>query len=434
MSTTGRPTLDHERNDRLTGGHAAASLASPTVEHAELERRRLRAILDAIPAAVVLVESDHSFSYVNGHALDLFGSDLARLDLVSHLTRLKPLRADGTALALEEQPVVRTLVLGVEVFGEEMSIEDAAGARVPVLVSSAPLVSAAGEVTAAVVIYEDISAQKAAEKALRRSEERYRALAAENGRLYRQQLNIAESLQRALLNIPSEIGRVRVGHLYRSATDAAKVGGDFYDVFQVRQGKIAVLIGDVAGHGIEAARMATLVKDVVHAFLHQSLRVNSVLSRTNKVLIEKSTPGFVTLFLGIIDAVTGHFHFASAGHPLGFVRRASGQIDMIGMPSLPLGAYEDSLWSLGEVDLHPGDLVLLYTDGILEARRDSEFFGEQGLRSLLAQSAGTVEQLPQLILDTVLSFSSGRLNDDVAVLALALNGEKDAGPDEKPAD
>lgn len=282
-------------------------MTAPTVEHAESERQRLQAILDAIPAAVVLVEADLSFSYVNGRARDLFGPDLPQVDLVSHLTRLKPLRAGGVGLALDEQPVVRSLTLGVEVLGEEMSIEDASGARVPVLVSSAPLISAAGEVTAAVVIYEDISVQKAAEKALRRSEERYRALAAENGRLYRQQLNIAESLQRALLNIPSEIGRVRVGHLYRSATDAAKVGGDFYDLFQVRPGKIAVLIGDVAGHGIEAARMATLVKDVVHAFLHQSLRVNAVLSRTNKVLIKKSTPGFVTLFLGIIDAVPGTF-------------------------------------------------------------------------------------------------------------------------------
>lgn len=98
------------------------------------------------------------------------------------------------------------------------------------------------------------------------------------------------------------------------------------------------------------------------------------------------------------------------------------------MPAVPLGAYEDSLWTLGEVDLRPSDLVLLYTDGILEARRDSEFFGEHRLGSLLAQSAGTVEQLPQFILDTVLSFSSGRLNDDVAVLALALNGESGAAP------
>lgn len=114
-----------------------------------------------------------------------------------------------------------------------------------------------------------------------------RAQTEENERLYRQQLGIAESLQLALLSIPSEIGRVKLGHLYRSATEAASVGGDFYDVFPVKDDKVAVLIGDVSGHGIQAARTSTLVKDVVHAFTHQTLRTQDVLRRTNLLLIEK---------------------------------------------------------------------------------------------------------------------------------------------------
>ena len=92
---------------------------------------------------------------------------------------------------------------------------------------------------------------------------------------------------------------MRVGHLYRSATEAAWVGGDFYDVFGAKDGNIAVLMGDVAGHGIEAARTSTLVKDVVHAFTHQSLRTHEVLRRTNLLLIEKG-------LTGVRHAVLGH--------------------------------------------------------------------------------------------------------------------------------
>ena len=112
-------------------------------------------------------------------------------------------------------------------------------------------------------------------------------------------------LQESLLDIPTELSGVKFGHLYRSATEQAQVGGDFYDVFEAKEGKIALLIGDVAGHGIEAARTATLVKDVVHAFIHQTLRTHEVLRRTNGLLIEKNLPGFVTLFLGILDTGNG---------------------------------------------------------------------------------------------------------------------------------
>ncbi len=268
----------------------------------------------------------------------------------------------------------------------------------------------------------DITSRVEAEEALREREERFRFLAEENERLYRQQLDIAERLQLALLNIPSEIGRVRVGHLYRSATEAARVGGDFYDVFEVKGGLVVVLVGDVAGHGIEAARTATLVKDVVHAFTHQSVRPQEVLRRTNGLLVEKELPGFVTLFLGILDSETGEFRYASAGHPSTFLRRADGDVKALGTGSAPLGVHEDATWKSGSVDLEAGDLLLLYTDGVIEARRGGEFFGEKRLETLLRRKRISVERLPHTVLDQVLAFSGGGLRDDVAVLALSFAG------------
>jgi serine phosphatase RsbU (regulator of sigma subunit) len=271
-----------------------------------------------------------------------------------------------------------------------------------------------------------------AEEELRAEEESYRLLAEENERLYRQQLNIAEQLQQTLLHIPSEIGRVRLGHLYRSATETARVGGDFYDVFEAKDGQIAVLIGDVAGHGIQAARTGTLVKDVVHAFTHQSIRTHEVLRRTNQLLIEKDLSEFVTLFLGILDPGTGIMHYSSAGHPESMVKRVAGQIELLGCGTSPLGIYPDANWKPREISLAPGDLLLLYTDGVTEARRGLEMFGEKRLERLLKRKRISPGRLPHMILDQVLAFSGGSLRDDAAVLVLSLT-EPPEGEAPRPA-
>jgi PAS domain S-box-containing protein len=256
---------------------------------------------------------------------------------------------------------------------------------------------------------------------LRESEQKHRALAQENERLYRQQLQIAETLQTALLHIPSQIGRVRLGHLYRSATETARVGGDFYDVYPVRNDTIAVLMGDVSGHGIEAARTATFVKDVVNAFVHQSLSPPEVLRLTNTLLVERRFGGFVTAFLGIIDSSTGKLAYASAGHPEGLLRRSSGKLELLESRSLPLGALAGAQWTAQQARLGIDDLLFLYTDGLIEARRGTEFFGETRLRNLIEHERAPVERLPEVVLEEMLAFSGGNLNDDVAVLALSLS-------------
>lgn len=307
----------------------------------------------------------------------------------------------------------------------EIEIPKDDGRPTVVSCTAVPVMSDNGEPMLTLVTVNDITGHKRAEVALRQSEEKFRALAEENERLYRQQLEIAESLQAALLSIPSQIGAIKLGHLYRSASEAARIGGDFYDVFEVKDGKVAVLIGDVAGRGTEAARTATLVKDMVHAFTHQSLRTNEVLKRTNMVLIEKNFRDFVTLYLAILDKYTGHLRYSSAGHPETILKRASGEIQMLGCRSVPLGVYPDATWKPHAVDLNPNDVLLLYTDGVTEARNGDGSFGQKRLASLLKRRTigGRigVERLPQLVVDQVLAFSEGELKDDVAVLALTID-------------
>jgi PAS domain S-box-containing protein len=270
------------------------------------------------------------------------------------------------------------------------------------------------------VLSQSVKDRQSLFESLKISEEKYRALAAENQRLYQQQFDIAENLQGALLDIPAEIGAVRLGHLYRSASEAARVGGDFYDVFGVKDGNVGILVGDVSGHGIQAARTATLVKDVVHAFAHQSLEPDVVLLHTNQLLIQKGLAGFVTVFLGILECGTGRFRYASAGHPEAILRKASGKMEKLLSRSSPLGVFAEATWKTRELELVTNDRLLLYTDGVTEARRDGELFGEERLERLVETAQVPVEELPRLVLDEVLAFSGGALKDDVAVLALSV--------------
>lgn len=235
----------------------------------------------------------------------------------------------------------------------------------------------------------------------------------------REQRSIAGALQSALLDIPGPVKGVQFGHLYRSATEAARVGGDFYDVFEVKDGRIAVMIGDVAGHGVAAARTATLVKDVVHAFTHQTISPEKVLGATNQLLTDKHMPGFVTLFLGILEVDTGRFRYASAGHPDTLLRRTSAEVLRLGMGSLPLGVYPDETWKAHEAAVERGDMLIMYTDGVIEARRDGELFGEARLGDLVAGAEAAVADLPRFIVDRVLDFSGGELRDDLALLVVS---------------
>ncbi|MCL5734383.1 MAG: PAS domain S-box protein [Actinobacteria bacterium] len=235
------------------------------------------------------------------------------------------------------------------------------------------------------------------------------------------QRDIATKLQHSLLDTPIEVGRVKFAHLYRSATREAWVGGDFFDVFDTGEGMIAFLIGDVCGHGVEAARVSVLVKDVVHAFAHQQAHPSAILSDVNEVLLERKVPGFVTVFLGMLDPEDGLVNYSCAGHPSPLLRLGNGEIRALCAGSIPLGVFPDRAWTENVIRLDSEDLVLLYTDGATEARHDGAYFGESRLAGLLATwTELTPFRLPEAILDEILKFSGGVLQDDIALLALTL--------------
>lgn len=244
------------------------------------------------------------------------------------------------------------------------------------------------------------------------------ALALSNAGLYEEQRTLAHKLETVLLNIPEELPGIKISHIYCSATHHAQVGGDFYDVFENKYGQIGLLIGDVCGHGVEAARIALLVKDSVHAFSHQYRRPHVVLRETNRLLVRKNLPGFVTVFLGFLDVESGLFMYSSAGHPPPLLVQGRG-IRQLELCQPPLGVFSYSRYRDEQTLFEPGSRLLLYTDGVIEARHCGTCYGEDRLLLALSRhQEQPISAVPEGLLGEVREFCGDVLQDDAAMLAV----------------
>lgn len=258
---------------------------------------------------------------------------------------------------------------------------------------------------------------------LKMSEERHRA----GEERYE---HIADALQEALLSVPAQLDGVEFGHLYRSATRSTRVGGDFYDLFPVDAENVAVVVGDVSGKGLEAATLTSRVKDTIRAFCFDGASPALVLERTNRIIMRSTdVTSWVSIFLGILHVPSGHLTYCSAGHPPAAVRRAGGNGEGGRSPLLKttspiVGAFETAEFMDEEDELGNGDILLLYTDGVIEARRGKDLFGEERLLALLSDLDGVpAPSVPGRVFASVLEYTSGRLSDDIALVAVARNGD-----------
>ncbi len=252
------------------------------------------------------------------------------------------------------------------------------------------------------------------------------SLAIENARLYEAQSKIAGNLQEAVLTMPQGLTGIEFGHVYRSAKlDSAQVGGDFYDLFELEDHKVGILIGDVSGKGIEAARSTSMIKNTIKAYSFQGASPARVLSMTNQVLCKTSRAAeFVTVFLGILDSSSGFLSYCCAGHPPPLLlKRKDFHVSLLAAVSPAVGILPELDYCGGEETLEPGDILIAYTDGITEARHGPDFFGEGRLVSFIEElKPKTASQLPQILINQVSDFADGKLVDDIAILSVSLKG------------
>ena len=167
-------------------------------------------------------------------------------------------------------------------------------------------------------------------------------IAMENIRQVQAERHIADRLQEALLSMPRSISGIEFAHAYRSSTEAARVGGDFYDLFELKGDRIGVSIGDVAGKGIDAAVLTSLAKHTIRAHAFEGGKTPAqVLALTNQVIHEATRPeSFVTIFFATIDLRDGRLTCANAGHTAAAVVHRDGTITSLSRTGPPAGAFE----------------------------------------------------------------------------------------------
>ena len=247
------------------------------------------------------------------------------------------------------------------------------------------------------------------------------AVAVENSRLHTMLAGVAETLAQSLMPSPlPELPGWEVAALYQPAVveERVEIGGDFYEVFDAGPAPLA-LIGDVTGHGVAAATLTGLMRHGARFAGRLDPRPEAVLRHLDEELRERPANAMCTALCATIHEQ--RLVLASAGHPPAMHVAADGGVLEVPAPGPLLGAFADSAWHAETLTVRPGELVLLYTDGVTEtAAASGERYGVDRLRQFLSAHAGCA---PQALLDALNAaldlFRGGEPTDDVAALALA---------------
>jgi len=318
------------------------------------------------------------------------------------------LREDGTPFPGLEHPAMVSLRTGEPVADVRMRVFNPRESRYRLIAVDAVPLRRPGEGTPSGVytVFDDITEQERAEQALRESEERLRG--------------IADQLQEALLTMPEQVPGIELAQAYRPASDAARVGGDFYDVFELHYGQVAIVIGDVAGKGLDAAVLTSMIRHTLRAHAFERGKTPAQICALTNELVCAATHDdtFATVFFGILDCRDGRLVYVNAGHTTALLRRRDG-LTRLPVTGPLLGAFDGVGFEQAETHLEPGELLFLYTDGLTDARGEGQFYGEERLFGLLNGSGDrSARQIVDDVLGDITAFSGGRLRDDLAVLAV----------------
>jgi PAS domain S-box-containing protein len=288
--------------------------------------------------------------------------------------------------------------------------------------------SAGGRALGTITLASDVSGRQLTEADLPLVEElgRRAGIAVENARLYTERSRIASALQQALL--PEDLPRVpgaSLEALYAAAGELNEVGGDFYDVFEHRDGRWVLAIGDVCGKGPRAAAVTALARHTLRAAAMGGQAPTVMVSAVHQALLGQP-PGLDMCTLGLIlinlRRPGAHLTIALGGHPQPLLIDSEGNAQPIGRPGTLLGVLDPVHLDQAEVHMNPGDTLVMYTDGVVEAGAPSRPLGEEGLRELCADAPKlTPAALVRRIEAAAVAHAGGSVRDDIALLVFRLH-------------
>jgi serine phosphatase RsbU (regulator of sigma subunit) len=252
---------------------------------------------------------------------------------------------------------------------------------------------------------------------------------------YRSRLNreleeeraISKILQRAFRSESIPLPHCEVGSAYLSATSHMAVGGDVFDVYRLSDSRALVLIADISGKGVDAAVLTAFIKFMIRAIALRKSEPSEILSEFN-VAFTKAVGNpylFVSMFVGVLDTGTFRLEYGSAGHDCAFVRKGN-DVTQLAVTGPVLGVMEEPFGS-ETIELQPGDIVVLATDGLTEVRnRAGVQLSERGAMGLIERASRHAQPLADELIAQARAWGGGRLRDDLAVLTIRVGDEEPA--------
>ena len=260
------------------------------------------------------------------------------------------------------------------------------------------------------------------------------AAALENASLFRQavekerileDLNIAAGIQEKLL--PAGLPSMKKFDISAHTRSCLEVGGDYLDFIELKNNRILVAIGDVTGKGVSAALLMSNLQAGLHILADESINLATAATRLNNLITRNTEPErFVTFFFGILDDNDGSFEYINAGHnpPLMILR--DDRIEELKTGGILLGVLENIEYSCGKVRFNPGDLLVMYTDGVSESANPDglEFATEGILRTVIAHRTGSAAKIREAVEEAVVRHNAGNPPADDMTLVVIMRGEE----------
>ncbi len=291
------------------------------------------------------------------------------------------------------------------------------GRRLPALVNSVLERTDDGTPLVVRTVVFDASERRAYEQELLRAKQRAEEAEA-------RAVEVARTLQRTLLppDLPTIPGLV-LEAAFQPAGEGTDLGGDFYDAVQVADDEWLVVVGDVSGKGVEAAAVTALARHSLWAAAARSEGPCDIIATLNSVLLHHHTERYLTVIALGLRHEDGRWTatVCVGGHPLPLLVR-DGIVEEIGHHGSLVGLFEDPAFREASHDLEAGDVIVLYTDGITEGRRDGEQFGDARLVASVRRHVGGEAPMAEAILAEALAYQGGRAADDAAVVTITVAG------------
>ena len=390
----------------LLAGELRTHFRGEKKEHqlATAVRHRLLAVLDAVDEAILFRDRNGIARVVNERAGALFQVEPDRFlgEPVVELLRTVARQTEDPEDFMEAFQALRD-----EPAGElRLEIDQIVPARRRLRLFSAPTFDDEGSLVGRIDVFTDISDSA--------------ARAEEIERLYEGARKTAESYQRALLpdHVPV-LPRVSLVAHYIAAAGQRAVCGDFYDFVTLRDGRMALVVGDVCGIGPVAANDAALSRYTLRSLAARESDAGALLRSMNDLIhAQSSNERFVRMLLGVLDPERAVLEYANAGHvPPVLYRAGSGEVDWLAEGGLPLGVEDGTDYKVARIELDPGDMLVFYTDGLTEAPRHGRPFGQAKFADLVAEyGVGTPGELVQALRRSVDAWVSNELRDDLALV------------------